>query len=252
MHTESVPARAPLRRLAPQVKIVAVVLFAIVVVATPAAAWPALVLDAVAVVALATWAGLRPGWVLSRMAIEIPFVVFVVAIPFVTAGPRTHIGPVGVSEAGLVSAGLILARATLGVAAVTILMGATTRPEILDGLQRLRLPRGMVEILSFMIRFLGVVVDDLNKMTIARLSRGDGRRRAARMAAYAASTGHLFVRCYERGERVQLAMRARGYRGYLPVVGSATGAPVTDWLAGLVLPAIAGLGLLAMLAGGLP
>jgi cobalt/nickel transport system permease protein len=35
----------------------------------------------------------------------------------------------------------------------------------------------------------------------------------------ARSLGALFIRSYERGERVHLAMLARGYDGTMPVLG---------------------------------
>jgi cobalt/nickel transport system permease protein len=55
----------------------------------------------------------------------------------------------------------------------------------------------------------------------------------------AASSGALFVRSYERGERVHLAMLSRGFSGRLPSVSSLTATP-REWALALV-PAAAAL-----------
>jgi cobalt/nickel transport system permease protein len=53
------------------------------------------------------------------------------------------------------------------------------------------------------------------------------------------AAGTLFVRCYERGERVHLAMLARGYTGAMPGRTTASAAP-RSWAAASALPLAAG------------
>ncbi|HET7519386.1 MAG TPA: CbiQ family ECF transporter T component, partial [Actinomycetes bacterium] len=50
----------------------------------------------------------------------------------------------------------------------------------------------------------------------------------------------LFIRSYERGERVYLAMVSRGYAGSMPVLEDLA-ATRAQWLAALCLPATAAL-----------
>jgi cobalt/nickel transport system permease protein len=57
-------------------------------------------------------------------------------------------------------------------------------------------------------------------MRVARASRGFSSRSVRAWPALAASTGALFIRSYERGERVHLAMLARGYDGRMPTLSS--------------------------------
>jgi cobalt/nickel transport system permease protein len=90
-------------------------------------------------------------------------------------------------------------------------------------MQRLRLPRLMVEILSFMVRYLDVVADDLRRMRIARDSRAFSACGPRHWGVLASTAGALFVRSYERGERVHLAMLSRGYAGRLVVHGDRPG-----------------------------
>lgn len=77
-------------------------------------------------------------------------------------------------------------------------------------------------------------------MRIARQSRGFQASGPRSWPVLAASAGTLFIRSYERGERVHLAMLSRGYSGAMPEVDAepyhATG---RDWLTGMVLPGCA-------------
>ena len=58
-----------------------------------------------------------------------------------------------------------------------------------------------------------------------------------------AGAGTLFVRSYERGERVHLAMLARGYDGSMPALHAGSTAGVGPWVAALAVPALAALAL---------
>jgi cobalt/nickel transport system permease protein len=225
-------------RLAPHVKLVALLAFVLVVVATPVhAAWaPAAYAGyLVAVLVTAGVAGLRPGRLARSLVIEIPFVVFALMLPFVAGGPRVEVLGLALSESGLQTGGSLLAKATLAVLAATVLAATTEPRELLRGLERLRLPAALVQILGFMIRYADVVSGELQRMRVARESRAfDGRRRGA-LRVLGAAASALFIRSYERGERVHLAMLSRGYTGRLPTGPVAT-APAQAWLVAMSLP----------------
>ncbi|HWJ12067.1 MAG TPA: energy-coupling factor transporter transmembrane component T, partial [Nocardioides sp.] len=55
--------------------------------------------------------------------------------------------------------------------------------------------------------------------------------------ALASTAGALFIRSYERGERIHLAMLARGYNGRLPVTHRVT-ATRAQWAQAGILPAL--------------
>ena len=119
-------------------------------------------------------------------------------------------------EAGLWAAFGIVVKGSLGVLATVVLASTTSIPDILSGLERLRVPPVLVAITAFMIRYGDVVTDDLRRMRIARESRADDPRWIWQARAVASTAGTLFVRSYERGERVHQAMLARGYVGSMP------------------------------------
>jgi cobalt/nickel transport system permease protein len=205
-----------LHRLPAHVKLVALVGFMLVVVATPRewfAAFGGYVLLLLVLVAISR---VPPSYLAKRMVVEVPFVVFALVLPFVATGPRTEVAGLSLSEHGLLGAWGLLVKGTIGVLA-SLLLAATTEPRaLLAGLERLRVPTQLVQIMGFMIRYLDVVTDELRRMRVARESRGFTARDPRHWPVIAKSAGVLFIRSYERGERVHLAMLARGYDGKLP------------------------------------
>ncbi|WP_325050292.1 cobalt ECF transporter T component CbiQ [Actinomadura craniellae] len=234
------PGATPVHRLPPQCKIVATVAFVLAVVATPRERLWAFGAYALMLAAVAAAARVPAGFVARRMTVEVPFVAFALLIPFVAHGPRVEVLGVALSESGLWAAANILAKASLGAAAM-ILLAATTEPRVLLlGVERLRVPPLLTQIAGFMLRYLDVVVGELRRMRVARAARAFEPRdlRDARVLGRAA--GALFLRSYERGERVHLAMLSRGYEGRMPAADEAP-ATAGQWTAAALLPAAAAL-----------
>jgi len=237
-HQLYLPGDSVVHRLPPQCKLLAVFAFALVVVATPRESFAAFAAYAVLLAGVAAAARVPALHVLRRMAIEVPFVLFAFLIPVIGLGERTTVLGVSLSVPGLWAAWNILAKATLGVVA-SILLAATTEPRaILMGAQRLRLPSLLVQIAMFMLRYLDVIVDEMRRMRVARESRGFEARNLRQIPVLARSAGALFIRSYERGERVHLAMLSRGYAGSMPIIHDMT-ASARQWGLALALPAIA-------------
>jgi cobalt/nickel transport system permease protein len=237
-HQLYLPGDSPVHRLPPQCKLLAVLAFAIVVVATPREHFWAFACYAVLLGAVAALARVPATYVLRRMVIELPFVLFAFLIPVIGLGERTTVLGLSLSVPGLWAAWNILAKATLGVVA-SILLAATTQPRtILLGAQRLRLPSLLVQIAMFMLRYMDVILEEMRRMRVARESRGFVARDLRHVPVIARSAGALFIRSYERGERVHLAMLSRGYSGQLPVLDDLT-ASARQWGTALALPAVA-------------
>ncbi|HET8961423.1 cobalt ECF transporter T component CbiQ [Nocardioides sp.] len=210
-HGHSVVHRAPAH-----LKLVGLVLFMLAVVATPSdryavfAGWAAVLLTIVG------FSRVPPAYLGRRMVVEVPFVVFALLLPFVATGPRAELLGLNVSEPGLVAAAGLLMKGTLGVLAALTLAATTEPDDLLRGLQRLRVPDPLVQIMGFMIRYLDVVTGEMGRMLTAMRSRGYDPRSPRHWPVLARSLGALFIRSYERGERVHLAMLSRGYTGTLP------------------------------------
>ncbi|CAA9370086.1 MAG: Transmembrane component NikQ of energizing module of nickel ECF transporter [uncultured Nocardioides sp.] len=204
---------SPLHRAPAHLKVAGLVAFMLVVVATPVPWVPAFVGYAGVLAVLVALSGVPVPYLARRMVIETPVLVFAALLPFIAVGPRTEVLGLSLSEAGLVAAGGLVMKATLGVVA-SLLLAATTDPrDLLAGLERLRVPAQLVQIMGFMIRYLDVVTDELRRMRTAMESRGFTARDPRHWPVIGRSAGALFIRSFERGERVHLAMISRGYDG---------------------------------------
>ncbi|MGL5829296.1 MAG: cobalt ECF transporter T component CbiQ, partial [Angustibacter sp.] len=190
-----------------------------------------------------------PLWVLRRSMIELPFVILALALPFTGAPPNFSWGPLTLSESGALAGWNILIKGTLGVVTSIALAATTTVPDLLLGLQRLRMPEILVQIAAFMVRYLEVISDQARRMQIARISRGHNPKFIWQAAVFAKTLGALFIRSFERGERVYLAMISRGYDGRLPVIRRVSVRP-GQWIGAAGLPGGAALCLIATWALG--
>lgn len=213
------PGSSPVHRLPAQVKIVAALLTVLCVVATPRTEFWAFGLYLALVVTVWGIARVPVGHFVKRAFIEVPFVVAAVLMP-VFGG-----------AAGALAGWNILAKGTLGVLTSLTLAATTTPRELIVGMQRLRTPAVLTTIATLMLRYLEVIAAEARRMRLARISRGHDPRFLWQVGATARGIGALFIRSYERGERVHLAMLSRGWTGAMPDRGVAAGPGA--WLAGL-------------------
>ena len=217
----------PLHRAPAECKVAATLLFVIAVALVPRGdlVWPYAV-DAAILLAVAVFARVDPRVLGTRLMFEVPFVLFVLVLPWV-------------AEDGWWLAFGIVAKATLAVLATAILAWTTPPAEILRGAERLGLPRQLVAIAGFAIRYLQVITDELRRMRLARVQRGDTARWLWQSSAATRGLGALTVRTFERGERVHTAMLARGYDGRMPSLQLAPAASPVAWVGAAIVPALA-------------
>jgi cobalt/nickel transport system permease protein len=234
--------RTALHDAPPETKVMALLAFAFSVAFVPVGAtWPFAV-DALLVLGAAAAGRVPVRALLLRVAIEAPFIAFVVLLPLLAG------------HDGLLLAEAIVAKATLVVLATGVLSATTSAPEIVAGLQRLRVPPVFTAVGALAVRYLQLVLDELRRVNAARVARGHDPRWLWQARAVAQSSGTLAVRCLNRGERVHGAMLARGWDGRMRdlATGSeaATGVRAVHALGlAAVLPALAAT--VAARAGGL-
>jgi len=238
LHALYVHGTSRVHALDAHVKVAVMLLFVLAVVATPREAFGAFGVHAILLAGAIGLARIPAGFLVRRLLILIPFVMFAFFLPFLGGGARTEVLGLSLSIEGLWGAWTILAKATLGVTASIVMAATTEVPDILQGLDRLRAPRLITAIAGFTIRYLDVVLGEMHRMRIAMLSRGYDPRWIWQGGALATSAGALFIRSYERGERVYQAMVARGYEGKMPVLTVGSTSPGV-WLRALALPAVA-------------
>jgi cobalt/nickel transport system permease protein len=227
--------QSPVHRLAPEVKVAAGVLFVAAVAVTPRQAMWAFGLQAGVLAAVIGAARLPVRFVLARLAVVAPFVGFSLFIPFVAGGEQVEVAGVSLSREGLTSTFAIVAKAGIGTMVSILLAGTTGQFEILEGLRRLRAPVLLVTIAAFMLRYLDLLAGELARMRTAMACRGYDPRWLWQARPVASAAGALFVRSYERGERIHAAMLGRGFTGTMPDLSRRRAAP-REWAAGAMLP----------------
>lgn len=160
-----------------------------------------------------------------RSLIAAPFLL--AALPLVFTRPedplaRFALGPLTLtlSGEGLRIFATIAAKSWVSVQAALLLAFTTPFHELVDGLRQLRLPRIMIAIISFMYRYLAVLAEEATRMRRARAARSavaaGGRAGGTllwRARVTGSMVGSLFLRSYERSERIYAAMQARGFEG---------------------------------------
>ena len=232
------PREGLIHRLDPRVKILVTLFFILTAVSLPEAAWLSLGM-LLLIMTLLSWAAqLGIFYTLRRAFVALPFVLAALAIPFLTPGPVLWVVPgVGwtLTTTGLIRFLTIVGRTWIAVQAGILLSAITSVPDLLWGLKELRVPRLIVAIVGFMVRYLFVLADEVMRMLRARASRSPKLAGVKRPGIFwqgrvaGMMVGSLFLRSLERSERVHAAMLSRGYDGEMRVLEQPTMLAL-DWI----------------------
>lgn len=208
---------SPIHRLDPRAKLVGFATITLVAVSTPLHAWPAYVAAAAALTAIAALGRVPARTIAARAKLVLPLVLFVALfVPFARHGDPVELGPITVSQQGLATLATVSAKAILGTLSAVLLGATTSFPDVLHALERLKAPRLLVLIAAFMYRYLFVIAGEARRMRAALSARGYAPRHALQAQAIGRVATALFLRTYERAERVHLAMLARGWNQTMP------------------------------------
>jgi cobalt/nickel transport system permease protein len=211
-------ADSVIHRLDPRAKVLGLATVTVVCVTTPLGAWPVYVACAAVLAAVAGAAGIRAREVVRRVRPVLVLVVPVAAVvPLVrTGGAAFAVGPLTVHEAGLAVLAGVAVKTALGACSAALLTLSTSYADVLRALKAMRVPRTLVLIATLMYRYLFVIVAEVQRMRAALAARGYRPRSVARAGTMGRVATALFLRSYGRGERVHLAMLARGFDGSMP------------------------------------
>jgi cobalt/nickel transport system permease protein len=196
----------PLHRLDPRVKLVAVILYIVGVVATPPGSWPLLAAEGLALAFAVGLSGVSPFALIRRW---LGFLLLVGFLAAMVAPGHPDRGRLGVVAVGLA----IVAKNSLAFLAMMVLVHVTPFRTLLAAMGRLGLPPLIVSTLQFMERQIHILGDELHRMVQARRSRTFRRSGRLDFGLLTGLIGMLFLRSFERGERVHAAMLARGWDG---------------------------------------
>ncbi len=210
---------SPWHKLAPRTRILCTLLMVFAIALTPDGHWLTWAIYGLAVVGLILISRVTLPVLLKRVAVESVFISVVLLGTLFRGGGKVlwAWGPLKITTVGLTVLGSVTLKALLSLLILNILTLTTSIPALLNALVELRTPPLLVAIIASMYRYINVLIGEFNAMRRAAASRNlMGSNRSSRLVV-GNMMGSLFIRTYERGERVYQAMLARGYQG-VPIV----------------------------------
>lgn len=171
-------------------------------------------------------------YLLSRSLIVLPFSAFAalsLAWGANSGDALWHWGPLTMTQLGLERSATVLLRAWTAISLMILLINTTPFDRLLRALRWYRMPAVLILLLSFLYRYLYLLWDEVERMQRARNMRYFGGRWREQTALLGNLAASLFLRSYERAERVQKAMLGRGWNGEAPLAVDAA-LPLKDAL----------------------
>lgn len=234
---------SPIHALDARVKLVLVVSFIVCASLLPVGAWLALLGLTALVWAAIVASGVGLMTILRRALVALPFLAVVVTIIFSVPGRPVLRVPLGfitltATDAGLLRFATIVWKSWISVQVALLLTATTHFLDVLRALRALHLPKIIVTLLAFMYRYLFILMDEAQRLLRARACRSaatEGNGGGSiwwRAQVTGRLVGTLFLRAFERSERIYVAMLSRGYTGDLRSFGS-TALPARDLRIGI-------------------
>ena len=217
---------SPIHDLAPTIKLVIVVLYILSNALLPDGSWLAFSMAWLLLLIANDLSNLGLGFSLKRSFVALPFALVAVSAIFSPVGtPLTEwdLGFIKLipTDFGLVRFLSILVRSWLSVQKAILLVSTTQFPDLIHAFEHLRVPRILTIIVAFLYRYMFVLTDEVFRLLRAREARSAGLpgKKSGRSVWWRAKVtgsmaGQLFLRTYERSERISNAMVSRGYRGH--------------------------------------
>ncbi|MGQ9492859.1 MAG: cobalt ECF transporter T component CbiQ [Anaerolineae bacterium] len=243
-----------------RVKLGLVLAFILSVSLMPIGAWPAYVLLFALVLSASASSELGLTFTIKRSFLALPFLFAAVPLLVTTKGPAIMRVALDSWSFSITAPGLerflsIALKSWLAVQMAVLLTATTPLPDILVAIRALGIPRLLVAILGLMWRYLFVLADEALRMMRARDARSaamsgkSGGAVAWRARVTGGMVGSLFLRGYERSERIYHAMLARGYDGTIRSLPRKPLSSVERLSLGIGIVTLAGLVLMARFLG---
>lgn len=222
---------SPIHNLDPRAKIVASFVLIIAVVLAPPVRPLELSFLVMLLMAVTLLANLPLRGILLRSTLVLPVAAGIALFaPLATMGGSWSVSAFGAAyRSGWITVWGIVSKAWLSAYLTLLLASTTPPPSLFQALRALKMPLVFLTMLSFLYRYTDVLGRQLRSLRYAVVSRAHSVKGRRLAALYGNLAGNLFIRAYERGERVHAAMLSRGYDGTLPTAARLQ-AGAADWL----------------------
>lgn len=233
-------------RLDPRAKVLLTVGFILSNAILPDGSWLAFALAWLILLFANEYSQLGLWFTLKRSFVALPFALVAVSAIFSPLGtPLTewHLGFIRLTptDIGVIRFFSILVRSWLSVQMAILLVATTTFPDLIHALEHLHLPRSLTTIIAFLYRYLFVLTDEVFRLLRAREARSaalpnlkHGGKLTWRVRVAGSMAGQLFLRSYERSDRIYNAMLSRGYSGHIRTLNPHM-MTRSDWLVMLLM-----------------
>lgn len=217
--------KTPWHSLAPRTRLLCTLLSVFAIALTPNGRWWTWAIYGLGVLGVILISQVTWKVLLKRIAIEFAFIGVVILGTLFRGGGQViwSWGILQITTVGLTILGSVTLKALLSLLMLNVLTLTTSISALLNALVTLRTPPLLVAILASMYRYLDVLISEFNAMYRAAVSRNLISNKRWQRLIIGNMIGSLFIRTYERGERVYQAMLARGYQGVPKVEKLAAG-----------------------------
>jgi cobalt/nickel transport system permease protein len=208
---------SPVHRLDGRVKLLAVAVFTVFVLAVPRYSVSVLACYAVGPFAMLVIGRIPLRFALRHIITVSPFILVLAAsCPLYNTEPMAvEFGSLGWTiSKGWVQFANITGKFIVTMAALIALICTTRFADLLCGMERMGMPQALANQLGFLYRYIFVLIDKAHHILRARACRklrNLGFAKEARTAG--AMIGTLFILSIESSERINIAMQARGFDG---------------------------------------
>lgn len=173
----------------------------------------------------------------KRLALLLPFGgAIIIFQPFIHPGNVLwSYSWITVTDTGLNWAILLITRMITSLTAIVILSSTSPMQQIVASFRRLKMPKDLAMILSIMVRFLFVFIDELAAIRKSQKSRNfyihsklTPYKWRVRQVGY--TVAMMFVKSYEQGERVYKSMVSRGFSDESDLFNEKTSLEKSDYI----------------------
>lgn len=208
-----------LESLDPRIKIVSFLAIIFCMILTPITRLKDFGLYFTLILAITFFSNLTFSQVLKKVLVLIPFVLFIaMVVPFVKEGNVCWSMKMGYWKVQVTYEGIgtflnIIVKSGLSLFLLVVASLTTAFSDFLKGLDMLCMPRLLIMLMSFMYRYIYVLLDEAKRLMRARSLRYFGSRYRGQFQVIGYMIGVLFIRTFERAERIYHAMIVRGFGG---------------------------------------
>lgn len=221
------PRPSLVHALDPRVKFILTMAYIFTCALTPIGAWPVFILLFSIILAVEILSELGIRYVFARSLLAAPFILAALPLILTVSGTPLASFTLGgwaftISVQGVERLASIAVKSWLSLQAAIVMSGSMPFPDLLLAMRAVRIPRLLVSIIGLMWRYLFVLVDEGLRLMRARLARSGesdrpglkaGGSLAWRARVTGGMAGSLFLRGFDRSDRIYTAMLSRGYDG---------------------------------------